>query len=109
MAPSGPVASILDGITFRCIAGGRRRCSEVSRSIYARPRNITEVGDQKSEIRKRCRMQIRSARDLIVYQKAYELAMEIFAVSKDFPVGEDGCRRQMSDVRSQRPVRRNRN
>jgi hypothetical protein len=50
-------------------------------------------------------MQIRSAKDLIAYQKAYELAMEIFAVSKGFPVG----RGRMSDVGSQRPVRRNRN
>lgn len=29
-------------------------------------------------------MQIRSAKDLIVYQKAYALAMEVFAVSKSF-------------------------
>ncbi len=33
-------------------------------------------------------MQIKSAKDLIVYQKAYALAMEIFAVSKDFPAEE---------------------
>jgi len=33
-------------------------------------------------------MQIRSAKDLIVYQKAYELAMEIFAASKGFPMDE---------------------
>ena len=33
-------------------------------------------------------MQIRSAKDLTVYQKAYELAMEIFAASKGFPAGE---------------------
>jgi len=33
-------------------------------------------------------MQIRSAKDLIVYQKAYELAMEIFEVSKHFPPEE---------------------
>lgn len=30
-------------------------------------------------------MQIKSAKDLIVYQKAYALAMEIFRVSKGFP------------------------
>jgi 23S rRNA-intervening sequence protein len=30
-------------------------------------------------------MQIKSAKDLIVYQKAYALAMQIFAVSKRFP------------------------
>jgi len=33
-------------------------------------------------------MQIKSAKDLIVYQKAYTLAMEIFAVSKGFPADE---------------------
>ena len=33
-------------------------------------------------------MQIRSANDLIVYEKAYELAMEIFEVSKHFPLQE---------------------
>ncbi len=33
-------------------------------------------------------MQIRSAKDLIVYQKAYALAMEVFAVSKSFPKDE---------------------
>ena len=32
--------------------------------------------------------QISSYRDLIVYQKAYKLAMEIFEVSKDFPKEE---------------------
>ena len=31
---------------------------------------------------------IRSAKELIVYQKAYGLAMDIFAVSKRFPVEE---------------------
>jgi four helix bundle protein len=33
-------------------------------------------------------MQIKSAKDLIVYQKAYALAMEIFEVSKSFPAEE---------------------
>ena len=33
-------------------------------------------------------MQIKSAEDLIVYQKAYTLAMEIFTVSKPFPPEE---------------------
>jgi four helix bundle protein len=33
-------------------------------------------------------MQIRSAKDLVVYQKAYALAMEVFRVSKAFP-GEE--------------------
>jgi 23S rRNA-intervening sequence protein len=30
-------------------------------------------------------MQIKSPKDLIVYQKAYALAMKIFEVSKSFP------------------------
>jgi hypothetical protein len=33
-------------------------------------------------------MQIKSAKDLIVYQEAYELAMELFASSKGFPPEE---------------------
>jgi four helix bundle protein len=33
-------------------------------------------------------MQIKSAKDLIVYQKAYALAMEIFEASKKFPAEE---------------------
>jgi four helix bundle protein len=33
-------------------------------------------------------MQIKSPKDLIVYQKAYVLSMEIFAVSKGFPAEE---------------------
>ena len=33
-------------------------------------------------------MQIKSARDLIVYQKAYALAMEILEASKKFPAEE---------------------
>ena len=64
----------------------------------------SEVGDQKSEISEsqvwldrheptwhlmlqsfEIIMQIRSAKDLIVYQKAYALAMDIFKVSKRFP------------------------
>lgn len=32
--------------------------------------------------------QINSYRDLIVYQKAYKLAMEVFEVSKSFPIEE---------------------
>ena len=32
--------------------------------------------------------EIRAATDLIVYQKAYALAMEIFRLSKDWPVEE---------------------
>ena len=33
-------------------------------------------------------MQLRSAKDLIVYQKAYDLAMEVFVASKSFPAQE---------------------
>ncbi len=33
-------------------------------------------------------MQIRSAKELMVYQKAYGLAMEIFEVSKSWPKEE---------------------
>jgi four helix bundle protein len=33
-------------------------------------------------------MQIKSAKDLIVYQKAYALAMEIFEITRKFPVEE---------------------
>jgi len=33
-------------------------------------------------------MQIKSAKDLIVYKKAYELAMQIFHASKNFPKDE---------------------
>jgi four helix bundle protein len=43
--------------------------------------------DQRSEVRK-TKMQIKSAKDLIAYQKVYALAMDIFAISKDFPAEE---------------------
>ena len=33
-------------------------------------------------------MQIKSAKDLRVYQKAYAIAMDIFAISKQFPAEE---------------------
>ena len=33
-------------------------------------------------------MEIRSAKDLIAYQKAYQLAMQIFEMSKGFPTEE---------------------
>src|SRR6266850_658423 len=33
-------------------------------------------------------MQIRSAKDLTVYKTAYQLAMEVFALSKGFPIEE---------------------
>lgn len=54
----------------------------------------TEVGDRRSQVREQGRKMnrnsgaIRSAKDLIVYKKAYELAMDIFRASKDFPIDE---------------------
>jgi four helix bundle protein len=33
-------------------------------------------------------MQINSAKELTIYKKAYELAMKVFEVSKNFPVEE---------------------
>ena len=33
-------------------------------------------------------MQIRSAKELTVYQKSYDLAMRVFAISKEFPAEE---------------------
>jgi four helix bundle protein len=49
--------------------------------------------------------QINSFRDLIVYQKAYQLAMEIFEITKSFPVEErfaltDQIRRSSRSVSS---------
>jgi four helix bundle protein len=49
--------------------------------------------------------QINSFKDLIVYQKAYKLAMEIFEISKDFPTQEkysliDQIRRSSRSVTS---------
>jgi four helix bundle protein len=49
--------------------------------------------------------QINSFRDLIVYQKAYKLAMTIFEISKDFPKEEkysltDQIRRSSRSVTS---------
>ena len=41
------------------------------------------VSDQRSAV-----MQIKSAKDLIIYQKAYVLAMRVFELSKRFPVEE---------------------
>jgi four helix bundle protein len=49
--------------------------------------------------------QVNSFRDLIVYQKAYKLAMEIYEISKDFPKEEkysltDQMRRSSRSVTS---------
>ena len=47
----------------------------------------SDVGDQRSALTTTA-MQIKSPKDLIVYQKAYALAMKIFEVSKSFPAEE---------------------
>jgi len=47
----------------------------------------SEVGSRRSEIRGQL-LQIKSAKDLKVYQKAYALAMEIFQISKSWPSEE---------------------
>ena len=47
----------------------------------------SEIGDRKSEIGGK-QLQIKSAKDLQVYQKAYDLAMEIFHFSKSWPQAE---------------------
>jgi len=47
----------------------------------------SEIGDRKSEIGGK-QLQIKSAKDLQVYQKAYDLAMEIFHLSKSWPPAE---------------------
>ena len=49
---------------------------------------MTEDRDQRSENGGKETMQIRSAKDLRVYKKAYALAMEIFQFSKEFPKEE---------------------
>ena len=57
-------------------------------------RHKSEVGGQRSEVRGRKtevggqQLQIKSAKDLKVYQKAYALAMEIFQLSKSWPSEE---------------------
>lgn len=48
----------------------------------------TEVRSRRTEIGGRNAMQIKSAKDLRVYQKAYDLAMQIFEVTKSFPKEE---------------------
>ncbi len=60
----------------------------------------SEIRDQKSEVRNQINvkdrvlrrganpMRINSAKELIVYQKAYQLSMRIFEVSKRFPKEE---------------------
>lgn len=45
----------------------------------------SEVRDRKSDMEKK---QIKSAKDLRVYKKAYALAMEVFHISKQWPSEE---------------------
>jgi len=70
----------------------RSRRSEIRGQKSEDKRQKAEVGNQKSEDgmrrAKRRLMQIRSAKELRVYQKAYGLAMEIFEISKRWPVEE---------------------
>ena len=45
------------------------------------PKMIIEISNQKKKV-------LRSFQDLEVYQKSFELAMEIFRITKDFPKEE---------------------
>jgi 23S rRNA-intervening sequence protein len=47
----------------------------------------SEIRGRKSEVRQRA-MQIRSAKELDVYKKGYELAMRVFEASRGFPSEE---------------------
>ena len=49
---------------------------------------MSEVGSQRSEVRGRENVIIRSAKDLDVYKMAYALSMEIFRVSRAWPTEE---------------------
>jgi hypothetical protein len=54
---------------------------------------MSEIGNQKpaalAEMKKSARIaRINSAKDLVVYKAAYELAMKIFELSKRFPTEE---------------------
>ena len=51
-------------------------------------RQRAEDGDRRSEIRGERSMEIKSAKDLRVYQKAYALAMQIYELSKFWPAEE---------------------
>ncbi len=56
-------------------------------------RRMSEIGNQKpaalAEMKKSTRIaRINSAKDLVVYKAAYELAMKIFELSKRFPTEE---------------------
>ena len=49
---------------------------------------MSEVRGRRSEVRGLAAMVIRSAKELNVYVKAYELSMKIFALTKRFPADE---------------------
>src|SRR2546430_14714733 len=70
-----------------CTAGVSRRCFALWRFTCAKHLR-PEVRSQMSDTRNQKSMQIKSARDLIVYQKAYALAMEIFEITRKFPAEE---------------------
>jgi 23S rRNA-intervening sequence protein len=62
----------------------RSQKSEVKIRVDKRLASLTSDSNEYLRIT----MQIKSARDLIVYKRAYELAMEIFHASKHFPAEE---------------------
>ena len=48
----------------------------------------SEIRDQRTKLSEKNAMRINSAKELEVYKKAYQLAMEIFNLSKGFPSEE---------------------
>jgi hypothetical protein len=60
----------------------------VIKSSMPLPASKTEVRGQRSAVEKGKLMQIRSAKELRVYKRAYALAMEIFEISRRWPVEE---------------------
>ena len=74
---------------------GKGRMSDVGKGLRSEVGGkglMSEVGGRWSERgggqMKRDTEQIKSAKDLRVYKKAYELAMEIYQVSKEWPAEE---------------------
>lgn len=64
---------------------GRRSEVGLRPRVALRPGGRSEDRNRKSEGKS---VRIDSAKDLIVYKSAYELAMEIFKLSKRFPAEE---------------------
>jgi four helix bundle protein len=48
----------------------------------------TEVGSRKKEVRKVQKMAIKSYEDLQIYQKSYQLALQMHRITQDLPVQE---------------------